>query len=201
MIRQLTIDDTNKFANLILNMYSNLDNLEWFSPMPFDYDNVKAMIENPRFFIIGYFEGDILCGVGSLDYKCGKLIGKIDLPPECNTDKLVEIGFHMVNSEYRGNGIMKKMVKYLLDKMTDDGYEWSFGKVHKDNLASSKSLMKTGFEIYSPFAKTVKKKDFIFLSSQSFFSKKGKENAQITLEKNKDNEDIIVEYNILIKRL
>jgi len=201
MIRQLTVDDAEKFSDLILDMYSNMDNLEWFSPMPFDLDSVKNMIEKPRFYIIGYFDNDYLCGVGSVDYKCGKLIGKINLPDDCNTDKLVELGFHIVDSKYRGNGIMKEMVEYLLDKLKDDGFEWAFGKVHKDNFASSKSLMRKGFEVFSDFNKPVKKEDFIFLSSQDFFPKKGKENAKITLDKNKDNEDIIVDYNILIKKL
>ena len=201
MIRQLTVNDAENFSNLILNMYSNLDNLEWFSPMPFDVENVKGMIENPRFYIIGYFDEDTLCGVGSLDYKCGKLIGKVDFPPSCNTEKLVELGFHMVDSNYRGKGIMKEMVGYLINKLENDGFEWAFGKVHKDNLASSKSLMKKGFEVYSDYSKPVKKEDFIFLSSQSFFSKIGKENAEKTLNKNSENEKIIVDYHILVKKL
>lgn len=200
MIRQLTLEDAEYFSNLILDMYSNLDNLEWFSPMPFDIENVKGMIINPRFHIIGYFENDILCGVGSLDYKCGKLLGKIDLPSS-NNENIVELGFHIVSSKYRGQGIMKKLVNYLLEKLVKDGFKYAFAKVHCDNLASSTSLIRNGFDIYSKYNKPVKKEDFIFLSSQNFFSKKGKENASLTLEKNKDNEDIIVNYNILVKEL
>ena len=55
LIRQLNVDDTQSFCNLIVNMYSDLENLEWFSPMPYDFNNVKSMIENPRFYIIGVF--------------------------------------------------------------------------------------------------------------------------------------------------
>ena len=201
MIRQLTLEDAKDFSNLILDMYSNLDNLEWFSPMPFDLENVKGMISHPRFYIIGYFENDILCGVGSLDYKCGKLLGKIDLPMGHNSENIVELGFHMVSSKHRGHGIMKKLVNHLLNKLNSDGYKFAFAKVHCDNFASSTSLIRNGFNIYSKYNKPVKKEDFIFLSSQEFFSKKGKENARITLEKNKDNEDIIVDYNILVKEL
>ena len=202
MIRQLSIDDVKDFSNLIVNMYSHLENLEWFSPMPYDYENVKGMIENPRFYIIGYFENDVLCGVGSIDYKCGKLIGKIEFPLECDTDKLAELGFHMVHSEYRGRGIMKIMVEYLLNKLKMDGYEWAFGKVHVNNLASSKSLIKKGFEIFSDYSKPVKISDFVELSNQPFFSKMGKENAILTLSKyNENDEKIIVDYNILMKKL
>jgi len=202
MIKQLTLENAQEFSNLIKNMYSNLENLEWFSPMPFDLENVKGMIEHPRFYIIGYFEDDVLCGVSSLDYKCGKLIGKVDFPKDCNTDKLVEIGFTMVHSDYQGRGIMKKMVAHLLEKIKNDGFEWAFGKVHVDNLASSKSLIRNGFEIFSEYSKPVKVSEFKALSSEDFFSKKGKENAKITLSKIKDtDENIIVNYYIIVKKL
>jgi len=202
MIKQLTLENAQEFSNLIKNMYSNLENLEWFSPMPFDLENVKGMIEHPRFYIIGYFEDDVLCGVSSLDYKCGKLIGKVDFPKDCNTDKLVEIRFTMVHSDYQGRGIMKKMVAHLLEKIKNDGFEWAFGKVHVDNLASSKSLIRNGFEIFSEYSKPVKVSEFKALSSEDFFSKKGKENAKITLSKIKDtDENIIVNYYIIVKKL
>lgn len=200
-IRKLTDDNVEEFCALIIDMYAHLENLEWFSPMPFDYESVKTMINKDRFYIVGAFEDGVLCGVGSLDYKCGKLIGKIDFPKDCNTDKLVETSFAMVHSDYRGRGIMKVMVAHLLEKIKEDGFEWAFGKVHKDNFASSKSLMKLGFTIFNDYAKPVNKAEFINLSSQDFFSENGKNNAKITLEKFKDNEDIIVDYNILVKKI
>ena len=86
IIRKLNENDTQDFCDLIVNMYSNLENLEWFSPMPYDYDNVKSIILNPRFFVVGVFVNDKLCAVSSFDYKCGKLIGKIDFPKNCNTN-------------------------------------------------------------------------------------------------------------------
>ena len=201
LIRQLNIDDTQSFCKLIINMYSDLENLEWFSPMPYDFENVKSMIENPRFYIIGVFSNNELVAVSSFDYKCGKLIGKIDFPTNCDTNKLVEIGFTMVHSSFKGQGIMKKMVEFLLAKAKNDGFEWVFSKVHKNNFASSKSLIKNGFEIFCSYSKPVNKDEFISLSSQPFFSKTGKENANITLNKFKDNEEIIVDYNIIVKNI
>ena len=202
MIKQLTVENVNEFSELIVNMYSNLENLEWFSPMPYDYDNVKGMIESPRFYIIGYFENDVLCGVGSLDYKCGKLIGKVDFPPECSTNSLVEFGFHMVHSKHRGKGIMKEMVAFLLEKIKKDGFVWAFAKVHKDNFASSKSLIKNGFKVVLDYSKPVKIEEFKALSSQPFFSLKGKENAEKTLSAySEDDKEIIVDYDILLKKI
>ena len=201
-IKKLEIKHTKEFCGLIKNMYSNLENLEWFSPMPFDYDNVKAMIENPRFYIIGAFDGDNLCAVGSIDYKCGKLIGKIDFPKECNTEKLVELSFAMVHSNYRGNGIMKIMVSHLINKLKNDGYEWAFGKVHKNNLASYKSLIKLGLYEHCDYNKPVKINEFISLSNESFFSSIGKKNAENSLKNIKiGDEYLYVDYKILIKKL
>lgn len=200
--RQLTVENVEEFSALIKNMYEHLENLEWFSPMPFDHDNVKGMIEHPRFYIVGAFEDGVLCGVTSLDYKCGKLIGKVDFPDYCNTDSLVEIGFNMVHSDYRGKGIMKQMVSHILEKVKLDGFGWAFAKVHKDNFASSKSLIKNGFEIFADYHKPVKVSEFVDLSSQPFFSPVGKENAKQSLARVKDgDENLIVEYDLLIKTM
>lgn len=201
-IKQLTDEHTGAFCELIVDMYSHLENLEWFTPMPYDFESVKNMINKERFFIIGVFEGDELCAVSSLDYKCGKLIGKIDFPENCNTNKLVEIGFNIVSSKHRGKGIMKQMVSYLLEKVKVDGFEWVFSKAHKNNVASLKSLTKNGFEIFKDYQKPVSIKDFKELSNEPFFSKIGKLNANKTLSKYDSNDtEIIVEYNILIRRV
>ena len=201
-IKQITVSNTQEFCDLIVDMYSHLENLEWFTPMPYDYDNVKSMIENPRFYIIGAFEDDKLVGVSSLDYKCGKLIGKFDFPSECTLENTVELAFNMVHSKHRGKGIMKLMIASLLEKVTADKFEWVFSKAHKDNLASSKSLIKNGLVIYKEYIKPVNKNEFIELSSKDFFSKSGKENAKKTLAKYKEtDENIIVEYYVLLKKL
>lgn len=200
-IRILTVNDAENFSKLIINMYSNLENLEWFTPMPYDLENVIGMIENPRFYIIGAFIDGKLAGVSSLDYKCGKLIGKINFPKDCNTEKLVEIGFNIVHTGFRGCKIMQQLIDVLLEKLRNDGYEYVFTKVHEDNIASNKSCFNKGFKKWCHYTKSVKKEDFEYLSSQPFFSDQGKLNAHRTLEKFKDNEEIIVEYNILLQKL
>lgn len=200
-IRQLLKEDAKQFSALIVDMYAHLENLEWFSPMPYDEESVAEMIEKPRFYIVGAFENGELCGVSSLDYKCGKLVGKIDFPPDCNTDSLVEMAFNIVHSGHRGKGIMKLLVAHLLEKLKADGYEWAFSKAHQDNHASLKSLIKNGFEIFNDYKKPVSKEDFEMLSSQPFFSPAGKVKAVTTLEKFNAEPEIIVNYKILTKKL
>jgi len=200
-IRELNVKDTSSFCELIVDMYSHLDNLEWFTPMPYDYDNVKSMIENPRFYILGAFEDEKLVGVSSLDYKCGKLLNKIDFAKYCDISKLVEVGFTMVHSKYRGKKIMQKLLESLLEKLKKDGFENVFSKVHVDNIASNKSCINKGFNVFCKYNKEVNKKDFIYLSSQDFFSELGKENARKTLKKNELRDSILVDYNILIRKV
>ena len=200
-IKQLSTDNTQQFCSLIIDMYSHLENLEWFTPMPYDFESVKGMIENPRFYIIGVFDNSTLCAVSCFDYKCGKLIGKVDLPQDCTLQNTVEIGFNMVHSNYQGKGVMKQMVSFLLEKAKKDNFKYVISKVHKDNVASFKSLLKNSFETYSSYTKPVNKQDFILLSSQPFFSTQGKINAQKTLANYPDSAtEIEVSYNIYIKK-
>jgi len=200
-IRKLKVYDTQQFCDLIINMYSHLNNLEWFTPMPFDFDTVKSIIENPRFYIIGAFENDELCGVSSLDYKCGKLIGKISFPKNCDTSKLVEIGFNIVHTNHRGKKIMQTLIGELLLKLKTDNFEWVFTKVHDDNIASNKSFFNKEFKFFCHYKKEVDKKDFKSLSNEIFFCQEGKQNAIKALEKFKNSDYIVVNYSILIKQL
>ena len=182
IIRKLCENDIKQFCELIVDMYSHLENLEWFSPMPYDEENIKNILNNQRFYVVGAFDNEKLLGVSSLDYKCGKLIGKIEFPKECDTDKLVEFGFSMVHSEFRGKGIIKQLVEHLYSKIKEEGYEWAFAKAHINNTSSNRALSKNSFELLCLYDKPINKEEFIALSSQSF-CKQGKENAQKTLEK------------------
>lgn len=78
---------------------------------------------------------------------------------------------------------MKKLVAYLTEKAKSEGFEWIFAKVHKDNLASQKSLLHNNFTIFSDYKKPVDINDFKLLSNQPFFSGIGKLNANKTLSK------------------
>ena len=201
IFRKLEVQDTKNFCNLIVDMYSHLENIEWFSPMPFDYDNVKSIIENQRFYVLGAFDEDFLCAVSSLDYKCGQLIGKVDFPTDCVTNKLVEFGFTMVHSNYRGQGIMKKLVGQLIDISKNQGLEWAFGKVHKDNLASSTYFIRNGFEKKLKYNKPVKVADIKQLLSKKVLSKTATDKILDRLCQISNEEFIYVDYDILIKKI
>ncbi len=197
--RQLSEQDAKESSLLIVNMYGNLDNLEWFSPMPYDEENVKNILTNPRYFVLGAFEDKKLCALSSLDFKCGKLIGQSCIPPYCSIENTVEIGFTMVNSNFLGQGIMKRLIEQLEKQAQLLNKKYIFGKVHIDNLASYISFIHSGFKEYSRFDKEVKREDFeAFLSSGLL--------KATTLNKAKNSlfhatNNVIVKYAILIKEI
>ena len=161
-------------------------------PYALRYKNVVDMIENPRFYIVGAFIRNKLVGVSSLDYTCGKLIGKIDFPKACDTNKLVEIGFTIVHFNYRGRKIMQQLLDYLLEKIKKDGFTWAFAKIHKDNLASSTSCIRKGFYVFNSYAKPVSKIDLQNLANQDFFSPEGKANLDISSQKFTNAEELLL---------
>lgn len=197
--RKLTKDDVKGFQKLILDMYANLVTLEWFSPMPLDEDFVLSMIEDERFYILGLFDEKELVGVTSLDFKCGKIFGKVEFPEGCEEDKLVEIAFNIVRSDYRGHGYMKMLVEEVIEYAKSLGLTDIFSKVHQDNFASSKSIEKNGLVKFTSYAKPLKVKDIKFLLEKNVLSKSATDRAYELIEAC-DGEIIDCSYNLFYKK-
>ncbi len=198
--RQLTKDDLNEFKKLILDMYANLVTLEWFSPMPLGDEDILSMLENERFYILGLFDGDTLAAVTSLDYKCGKIYGKVEFPEGCDESKLVEIAFNIVRSDYRGNGYMKMLVAEVVEYIKSLGLTDVFSKVHRDNFASSKSILANGLEQLCDYPKPLKVKDMLYLLDKNVLSECATKRANELISVC-DGEAIDCSYVIYYKKL
>lgn len=197
ILRKLTEQDAGRFQELILDMYNHLENLEWFSPMPTDFESIKDILSNPRFFVLGAFEKDDLLAVSSFDYKCGKLIGQNILPQDCTLENTVEIGFTMVKSNCQGKGIMKKLIIALEEIATKQNFKYIFGKVHIDNNASFRSFLSCVYTKYCEYEKTLKRDEFLSFIEKKILKPTTENKAKLTLQK-----DILsVRYAIYIKTL
>ncbi len=197
IIKKLTEQNAEQFQKLILDMYSHLENLEWFSPMPTDFESVKDIIASPRFLVLGAFEGGDLLAVSSFDYKCGKLIGQNILPQDCTLENTVEIGFTMVKSNCQGKGIMKKLIVVLEEIAAKQNFEYIFGKVHIDNNASFKSFLSCGYTKFCEYEKPLKREEFLSFIEKKILKPTTENKAKLTLQK-----DILsVRYAIYIKIL
>lgn len=197
--RRLTKDDLAEFKKLILDMYANLVTLEWFSPMPLGDDDILSMLENERFYILGLFDGDTLAGVSSLDYKCGKIYGKVEFPEGCDESKLVEVAFNIVKTDYRGHGYMKMLVNEVIDYAKSIGLNCIFSKVHNDNIASSKSIEANGLIKFCSYPKPLKVKDMLYLLEMNVLSKSATDRAN-ELIASSDGEVVNCNYNLFYKK-
>ena len=200
-IRQLKESDTNSFIELIVDIYSNLDDLEWFGKMPIDHKNIINIIKSDRFFILGAFLEGKLASISSFDYKCGKILDKINFENKIRNSKIAEIGFTLTHSDYRKKGLMKLLVNELLKKAKRDNFNYVFAKIHKENIASLRGCLNSGFKIHSTLKKEIKKEDFAFLIEKDFIKDSTKSKAVLTLKKFENEEKILVDYNILIKEI
>ena len=97
--------------------------------------------------------------------------------------------------------LLKKLVSQLIDTSKKQGLEWAFGKVHKDNLASSTSLIRNGFEKKMKYNKPVKVADIKQLLADKVLSKTATNNIIERLSRISNEEFINVDYDILIKKL
>ncbi len=146
--RKLTKNDAAAFQILVKDLNKNLTNSAWFLPMPTSILELETMLSKERFFILGAFENGNLIGVGSLDYKNGKLPSNYDFPAWCNVEKMVEFAFFIVLSSHRGKGIMMQLLQEVNNIALSQGYEFACCTVHENNLPSKKNLEKFGFLPY-----------------------------------------------------
>lgn len=137
-----------ELSGLIEEMNNNLPNKAWFLTMESDLKSVEKMISKERFYILGAFEGNKLAGIASLDYKNGKMPEKYTFPKWCETNQMVEFAFSIVAMQYRGQGLMYKMLQEIYKIAVSQGYKYACCTVHKDNYPSKKNLIKIGFKYY-----------------------------------------------------
>ena len=65
---------------------------------------------------------------------------------DLNGYKVCELGGNLVLPEYRGNGIMYKLIQLQSKLAKDMGFDYIISMAHPDNIGSKKNLMKLGLE-------------------------------------------------------
>jgi len=140
-IRQLTIDDRQLFNEFNKTILGGLKNLDWFIPFsPDDNDVLKK--EHDLF--IGQFDGDRLVAISGLIFA-ENFLGEIRQVLGLEGFKIAEVGGSMVLPEYRGQNIMLKLNKMLVEIAKERGYQYLVATVHPDNVASRTSAETLGF--------------------------------------------------------
>ena len=138
ILRQFTIEDAPHIFALIDN---NRDHFKQFGDTTSDkYPTQKSVVESilrPKNL------NRLRFGIWD---KQGQLLGSINLTPDEDNHKQGELGYYLSpNHTGRGHMInsLQTLVTYAFTKLE---YKKLYGKVHKDNIASQKVLIKVGFK-------------------------------------------------------
>lgn len=138
-LRQFTLDDATHIFTLIDN---NREHFKQFGDTTSDkyptLTSVEESISNPK-------NTDRL-RFGIWNDK-SEFLGSINLTPDEDNNKRGEIGYYL-SPNHTGKGHMLKAVLTLATyAFNTKEYAELYGKVHPDNIASQKVLLKAGFKV------------------------------------------------------
>lgn len=198
-IRELTLDDANMFSQLLIDMYSSLNDLEEFVPIPYDVLNIKSMLLNSRYYFLGAFENNMLVGTICLDYLCSNLLETTDIKKHYPFEKIVELNFVVVHTNFRGKGIMRSLLTEILAKLQSENYTVIFGKANKFSFSTISSYLHSQFERLFDYEQKISKQDFEYIASAKFIKPTTKHKALKTLERFKNEKYITLKFSVLTK--
>ena len=201
IIRELTEYDAKLFGDLIIDMYQHTNDIEGFVPIPYDNLNIRCMLTNSRYYFLGAFEGELLIGIACLDYLCSDLLDEIGLQKRFQFEKIIELNFVVVHSNFRGKGIMKELYKNILEKVNAEHFSIIFGKANKFNFATISSYLHSEFSRLFDYEQKINKEDFKFIANSNFLKAHAKYSALNTLKRFEHEKFITLKYSILIKHL
>ena len=138
-------EDEGQLRKLITDVMNSLEREDFF--IPYDEQEIQELFNEDIALLLGAYDGNKLVAMAQLYIDPKMLIEvKTILGIE---DKLVcELGGNMVLPEYRGNNLMYKMQSILYEKSKSMGFEYITSMAHPDNIASCKSIQKTGLIFY-----------------------------------------------------
>lgn len=200
-IRELTESDAHAFSELIIDMYTHTDDIEGFIPIPYDNLNIRCMLTNSRYYFLGAFEDNMLIGAACLDYLCSELLEETGLQERYRFEKIIELNFVVVHSNFRGQGLMRELYKRLIEKVNKEHFSIIFGKANKFNFATISSYLHSEFSRLFDYEQKINKEDFKFIANSEFLKPHAKYSALNTLKRFENEKFITLKYSILVKQL
>lgn len=139
--RFLTPKDEAQLTRLIEKIESSLPDKEWW--LPIQESARQHFFDSEWTMFYGAFDHDELvaaCALFLTANEYGETISTLGLP---DID-MAEIGRCMVNPEYRGQNLMLKLNKALVEHATSNGIRHIVATAHPMNMASCASLIALG---------------------------------------------------------
>lgn len=95
--------------------------------------------------LLGAYDGDKFVAIAQL-YVDQEMLKEFKEVLEISDKKVCELGGNLVLPNYRGKGLMFKMIQIQREWAKDLGFEYIISMAHTDNIGSLKSLEKLGLE-------------------------------------------------------
>ena len=149
IIKEGNSNDIETVIEVCKTIYENLEHKEWYSIDLMEYDKILKKLEDNAIIVKALYKDDL----------AGFLIAERHINPtgelaeEIPKDELsssIEMDNAGVLSKYRGNHLQESLILKAesIMKERDASIKYSYATVHPDNLASFKTLEKTGYKKY-----------------------------------------------------
>lgn len=138
-IRKLIVDDMEKVIALYKKTAETIDNENWFRGV--DDDEWLKLIHDGCLYG-GFVEDGGLVAISALELD----IPSYEFSPEFSlaSKPVGEIGYFMVDRDFRGKGIMNILNLHLLEEAKKFGFKSLCASMHPSNIPAIKSFSKLG---------------------------------------------------------
>lgn len=141
--KEIEKKDEKQLRKLITTVLDNLERTEFF--IPYEEWELEQIFDKQYAPLHGAYDGEKLVGIAQLYVKREMLQEFIDVLG-LNEYKVCELGGNLVLPEYRGMGIMGKLIEIQTNLAKELGFDYIISMAHPDNIGSNKALQKLGLE-------------------------------------------------------
>lgn len=143
IIEKLEIKDIDDYIRFVDNVKSSMSHKEWLGD--FEKEDYKYLLSNGSMIYIWKYNNEIVAS-GMLIPATQKDLVKFNLK-ELDVEIVMDFGPEMVAQDYRGNGLQKDILLYLLNICKNTGYKYAITTIHPENIYSISNVEKVGFKI------------------------------------------------------
>ncbi len=141
-IEELDIKDIDTYIMFVEDVKEKMEHKEWLGD--FKKEDYEYLLSNGSVIYIWKIKEEIIAS-GMLIPATQKDLIKFNLE-ELDVLKTMDFGPEMVKEKYRGNGLQKDVLVYLLDYCKKEGFTNAITTIHPDNSYSINNVERAGFK-------------------------------------------------------
>lgn len=141
--KEIEKNDEQKVRQLIDKVLGELERPEFF--IPYEEWELQRLFDKGYAPLYGAYDGEKLVGMAQLYIDRQMLQEFIDILG-LNEYKVCELGGNLVLPEYRGMGIMGKLIEIQAELAKELDFDYVISMAHPDNIGSNKALQRLGLE-------------------------------------------------------